>query len=79
MPAAASSSSFIWRCVALAGCSTQVRASATCVAICASLRLAMNVSAAARPPATPKLTTPLAPPGRYFCASSCWESPGRPG
>ena len=33
MPAAASSSSFIWRCVALAGCSTQVRASATCVAI----------------------------------------------
>ena len=29
IPAAASSSSFIWRCVALAGCSTQVRASAT--------------------------------------------------
>ena len=29
MPAAASSSSFIWRCVALAGCSTQVRASVT--------------------------------------------------
>ena len=33
MPQATSSSSFIWRCVALAGCSTHVRASATCVAI----------------------------------------------
>ena len=79
MPAAASSASFIWRCVALAGCSTQVRASATCVAIWASLRFAMNVSAASRPPATPKLTTPLAPFGRYFCASSYCVSPGKPG
>lgn len=33
IPQATSSSSFIWRCVALAGCSTHVRASATCVAI----------------------------------------------
>ena len=70
MPAALSSSSFIWRCVALAGCSTQVRASATCVAICASFRLAMNFSAAGRPPVKPKLTTPQPPLGRYFCASS---------
>ena len=65
-PAAFSCSSFIWRCVALAGCRQQVRASATCVAIWASLRLFIKVSAAARPPLKPKLTTPQVPLGMYF-------------
>ena len=66
MPAATSSSSFIWRCVAFAGCSTQVRASATCVAMAAIFRFFMNTSAAARPPFGAKLTTPQLPFGRYF-------------
>ena len=79
MPAATSSSSFIWRCVAFAGCSTQVRASATCVAMAAIFRFFMNTSAAARPPLGAKLTTPQLPFGRYFCASSYSESPGSEG
>lgn len=79
MPAASSSASFICRCVALAGCSTQVRASATWVAIWARRRFFMNVSAAARPPATPKLTTPQDPSGRYFAASAASESPASEG
>ena len=69
-PAAASSSSFICRCVDDAGCRQQVAASATCVAMCATFRPFMNFSAASRPPFTPKLTTPHVPPGMYFRASS---------
>ena len=79
MPAWASSWSFICRWVALAGWSTQVLASATWVAMEHSFSPAMNRSAAARPPFTPKDTTPLAPRGRYFFASSQYLSPGRPG
>ena len=51
--------SFICRWVALAGCSTQVRASATWVAIWASFRSSMNrLGRRAAPLATPKDTTP---------------------
>jgi hypothetical protein len=70
MPAATSSSSVIWRCVELAGCRQQVCESATCVSMLQILSAAMNLSAAARPPATSKLTTPQLPLGRYFSASS---------
>ena len=35
----------------------------------------MKVSAAARPPATPKLTTPQEPSGRYFAARAASASP----
>ena len=69
-PAAASSSSFICRWVEEAGWSTQVLASATWVAMEASFSPAMNFSAAARPPFTPKTTTPQVPLGRYFLARS---------
>ena len=43
-PAALSSSSFIWRCVWLAGCRTDVLASATWVTIAASFKVVKNVS-----------------------------------
>ena len=69
-PAAASSSSFICRWVEEAGWSTQVLASATWVAMEASFSPAINFSAAARPPFTPKMTTPQVPLGRYFLARS---------
>lgn len=68
--AAASSLSFIWRCVVLAGCRQHVRASATCVSMEASFRWLINRSAAALPPLTPNEMTPQEPFGRYFCASS---------
>ena len=79
MPAAISSSSVICRCVDDAGCRQHVRASATCVSMAAILSADMNFSAAARPPATSKLTTPQLPLGRYLQASSYDSSPGRLG
>ena len=69
-PAAMSSSSFIWRWVELAGWRQQVLASATWVAMAPSLRDFIKVSAAFRPPFTPKDTTPQEPLGRYFRAVS---------
>ena len=54
MPADASSSSFIWRCVAFAGCSTQVRASATCVAICARLEVGHELLGRGAPAGDPE-------------------------
>ena len=51
IPALTSCSSVSWRCVELAGCSTQVRMSATCTSREAILRLSMNSTApASRPP-----------------------------
>ena len=69
-PAAISSASDICRWVEEAGWSTQVLASATWVAMEASFSPAMKVSAALRPPWTPKVTTPQVPLGMYFWASS---------
>ena len=69
-PAASSSSAVICRWVVEAGCRQQVCESATCVSMAATWSLLITASAAARPPLTPKLTTPHEPFGRYFCPSS---------
>lgn len=63
----------------LAGCSTQVRTSATWTTIAASFREFMTRSPAAFPPFTPKQITPEQPFGMYFFASSYWLLDLRPG
>ena len=45
----------------------------------ASFSPAMKVSAAWRPPLTPKVTTPQVPLGMYFWARAWYLSPSRPG
>ena len=69
-PAASSSSAFICRWVVEAGCRQQVCESGDVRLDGCDLELAHHASAAARPPLTPKLTTPHEPFGRYFCPSS---------
>ena len=64
----ASCSSVSCRWVVEAGCRRQVRASATWVRMAPSRMESMSLVAAARPPLTPKETTPQVPRGMYFCA-----------
>ena len=54
-----------WRCVVLAGCSTQLLASPTCTISAISAQLSMKILPAAAPLWMPKVSTPLAPLGRY--------------
>lgn len=61
-PASRSCSSDIWRCVWLAGWSTQLRASATCVTMEMKPRLSMKRMASSRSPFSPKAMTPQVPP-----------------
>ena len=65
-PAKRRSSALNCLCVVLAGCITQVRASATCVTRVASFTFAINSFAASNPPLMPNVKTPLAPFSNTF-------------
>ena len=69
-PAKRRSSALNCLCVVLAGCITQVRASATCVTRVASFTFAINSFAASNPPLMPNVKTPLAPFSNTFVLTS---------
>lgn len=68
-PASSNCASVICRWVWLAGCRTQVLASATWVTIAIIFNLSIKPTETSLPPFKPKEITPQVPFGMYFCAS----------